>query len=58
MNDGVDEYNAANKRDYKLDFSIGTHLTEADSYGRIEDYFKISDERMYEQKMNKPGRRH
>ena len=57
MNEYVDEYNASNKRNYKLGFSIGTYMTETDSYGRIEDFLKISDERMYEQKMNKPGRR-
>ena len=57
MNECVAEYNKLNKMDYKLDFSIGTYLTEADSYGRIEDYFKISDARMYEQKTSKPGRR-
>jgi hypothetical protein len=43
--------------DYTLDFSIGSYITEADSYGRLEDYFKISDARMYEQKVSKPGRR-
>ncbi|MBP5553571.1 MAG: GGDEF domain-containing protein [Lachnospiraceae bacterium] len=57
MNEFVAEYNKANKLDYKLDFSIGTYLIETDSYGRIEEYFKISDARMYEQKMSKPGRR-
>ncbi len=57
MNECVAEYNASNKMDYKLDFSIGTYLTEADSYGKIEEYFRISDARMYEQKMAKPGRR-
>ena len=57
MNECVAEYNASNKMDYKLDFSIGTYLTEADSFGRVEEYFKISDARMYEQKMSKPGRR-
>lgn len=57
MNECVAEYNASNKMDYKLDFSIGTYLTEADSFGKIEEYFRISDARMYEQKMAKPGRR-
>ena len=57
MKDFVAEYNKANRLNYKLDFSIGTYITEADSYGRIEDYFKISDARMYEQKTSKPGRR-
>ena len=53
----VAEYNANNRCGYELSFSIGSYITEADSYGSIEDYLKISDERMYEQKMSKPGRR-
>ena len=57
MRDFVADFNKANNMDYKLDFSIGSYLTEADSYGRLEDYFKISDARMYEQKTSKPGRR-
>ena len=32
-------------------------MTETDSSGRIEEFLKISDARMYEQKMTKPGRR-
>ena len=57
MNECIAEYKDSNKMDYKLDFSIGTYLTETDSYGKIEEYFRISDARMYEQKMSKPGRR-
>ena len=53
----ADEYNSANKRPYKLDFSYGAYMTETDSFGRIEEFLKISDARMYEQKMTKPGRR-
>jgi diguanylate cyclase (GGDEF)-like protein len=53
----TDEYNEANNRGYKLDFSYGTYMTEADAFGRIEEYLKIADSRMYEQKMTKPGRR-
>ncbi len=51
------EYNDSNKRGYQLDFSWGAYITESDSYGRIEEFLKISDARMYEQKMTKPGRR-
>lgn len=51
------EYNQQNNRGYQMDFSYGTYLTEADSFGRLEEFLKISDERMYEQKMTKPGRR-
>ena len=53
----VAEYNESNKRDYQLDFSIGAYITETDSFGKIEDFLKVSDSRMYEQKMSKPGRR-
>jgi hypothetical protein len=53
----AEEYNMANTKDYKFDFSYGTFLTETDSYGSIEEFLKISDTRMYEQKMSKPGRR-
>lgn len=53
----AEEYNMANTLDYKFDFSYGSFLTETDSYGSIEEFLKISDARMYEQKMSKPGRR-
>lgn len=53
----TEEYNMANTLDYKFDFSYGSFLTETDSYGSIEEFLKISDARMYEQKMSKPGRR-
>ena len=53
----TEEYNMANTLDYKFDFSYGSFLTETDSYGSREEFLKISDARMYEQKMSKPGRR-
>ena len=53
----TEEYNMANTLDYKFDISYGSFLTETDSYGSIEEFLKISDARMYEQKMSKPGRR-
>lgn len=57
MRANVAEFNEANKRDYQLDFSIGAYITETDSFGKLEDFLKVSDSRMYEQKMSKPGRR-
>ena len=57
MKDMIAEYNLSNRRDYNIDFSYGAYMTETDSYGQIEDFLKISDERMYQQKMTKPGRR-
>ncbi len=57
MEEYTAEYNKTNKKGYKLDFSFGAYITETDGFGRLEDFLKISDERMYEQKMSKPGRR-
>ena len=53
----TDEFNRSNEKGYLLEFSYGAYLTETDSYGRIEEFLKVSDGRMYEQKMTKPGRR-
>lgn len=57
MKQFISDFNRSNKSEYSLDFSYGAYIAETDSYGRIEEYLKISDERMYEQKMSKPGRR-
>ncbi len=57
MENYVEKYNASNRRGYQLGFSYGAYLIETDSFGRIEEFLKISDARMYEQKMTKPGRR-
>ena len=51
------EFNKTNDKDYLLDFSWGAYITETDSFGMIEEFLKIADARMYEQKVNKPGRR-
>ncbi len=50
------EFNRNNTCDYKLDFSFGAYLTDTNSFGQIEEFLKISDKRMYEDKMSKPGR--
>ena len=57
MRQYIDEYNDGNDKEYKLDFSYGAYISDSDSYGKIEEYLKIADARMYEQKMSKPGRR-
>ena len=57
MKEMLNEYNQNNGREYQIDFSYGAYMIETDSYGQIEDFIKISDERMYSQKMTKPGRR-
>lgn len=52
-----DEYNAKHDKPYRIELSYGSYLCETDKNGSIEDFLKISDERMYEQKMSKPGRK-
>ncbi len=50
------EYNKSQGKPYKIELSYGAYLIEADKNTRIEDLLKISDSRMYKQKMSKPGR--
>ncbi len=57
MNRYAEEYNKVNHRGYDLQFSYGAYIAEADPFAKIEDFLKISDARMYEQKMAKPGRK-
>ena len=57
MKSFIEEYNNSNKRGYAVDFSYGAYITETDSYGQLEEFLKISDARMYEQKQSNPGRR-
>ena len=56
LNEMAAEFNKANTCDYQLDFSFGAYLTTTNASGSIEEFLKISDARMYEQKMGKPGR--
>lgn len=51
------DYNAHSNKPYEVSLSYGSLLSECDNMGRIEDFLKISDSRMYEQKMSKPNRR-
>ncbi len=52
-----DEYNKNHDKPYKIELSYGGYLCETDNNGSIEEFMKISDSRMYEQKMSKPNRR-
>ena len=38
---------------YQLSFSYGAYLVQTDSRGQLDDFIKISDQRMYEQKTAK-----
>ena len=51
------EFNSGASRPYRIEMSCGSFLCETDKNGSIEDFLKISDERMYEHKMSKPGRK-
>ncbi len=53
----LEKYNAGINRPYKVELSWGSCLAETDSKGDIDSLLRISDERMYEQKMAKPNRR-
>lgn len=53
----IDRFNTAAQKPYQLDMSCGTFLTMTDGSGRLDDFLRISDSRMYEQKQAKPNRR-
>ena len=57
MQTKVKEFNLHNKTGYILDFSCGDHIVETDSNGLIEEFLKISDSKMYEEKLSKPDRK-
>ena len=50
-------YNLTCGKPYELSLSYGTYLTKADSNANLEECLKISDTRMYKQKLSKPNRR-
>lgn len=57
MNGFIDTYNTNYNKPYKLDASCGYVLTTTDSSGRLEEFLRISDSKMYDQKLAKPNRR-
>lgn len=57
LNSLIDGYNSGGERPYKVELSWGAYLCKVDKNGRLEDYLKESDARMYEQKHSKPNRR-
>ena len=52
-----EEYNAESGKPYKIEMSYGSYMCETDRSGSIENFLKISDSRMYTQKMSKPNRK-
>lgn len=53
----IAHFNEVSHKPYQLDMSYGTFLTMTDGTGRLDDFLRISDSRMYEQKQSKPNRR-
>jgi diguanylate cyclase (GGDEF)-like protein len=51
-------YNDTFGKPYKIEISWGAYLTEADNTANLDELIKVSDKRMYEQKMSKPNKRH
>ena len=57
LHEKISYYNAESNKPYQMDMSYGTFLTMTDGSGRLDDFLRISDSRMYEQKQAKPNRR-
>ena len=53
----VEDSNTIKKGMFELSLSIGATLCESDNKGKLEDFLKISDAKMYAQKHSKPNRR-
>ena len=51
------EFNAKHNKPYNIELSYGTYLVETDKNGQLEAFLKVSDSRMYHQKMSKPNRK-
>ena len=57
LQSALERHNRHSNKPYNIELSFGSFLIETDSNAKLEDYIKISDSRMYEQKLSKPGRR-
>ena len=57
LNRRIREYNSVSQSPYLISISYGTNLTEADSKTSLSELLKVSDNKMYEQKLTKPNRR-
>ena len=57
LKSALERHNRHSNKPYNIELSYGAFLTDTDSNAKLEDYIKISDSRMYEQKLSKPGRR-
>ena len=57
LNSLIEKFNSERGKPYELSISYGTLLTSADADIKLEELLKISDTKMYEQKLSKPNRR-
>ena len=57
LSEAIEAYNKVSGKPEKVSLSCGAYLAETDRKGRIEDFLSVSDARMYEAKMKKPGKR-
>ena len=55
LDDKLKSYNDSGRYPYKIDISYGTFMAETDHFGRLEELLKVSDAKMYEQKIAKHG---
>ena len=53
----IKRHNQNSSKPYDINVSYGAFLTEADSSSSLEEFIRISDSKMYDQKLSKPGRR-
>lgn len=51
------KYNCSSHKPYRIELSFGAYLTECDSTDSLDELLRVSDQRMYKQKMSKPNRR-
>lgn len=56
FNDRLESLNRSSNKPYSISASCGTLLEKMGAYAKIEDYLKISDERMYKIKRSKHRR--
>lgn len=56
LEDFARRYNCNSNKPYKIELSYGSYLTEGDSSSSLEEFLRISDLRMYDMKLAKPGK--
>ncbi len=52
IRDALETFNQHSGKPYTVSLSCGAYIAEANSMCRIEDFLRVSDARMYEEKFN------